>query len=133
MKKKIKCFLITVFIIIFIIAGIGVAVEKSENEKSQSQEQEQVEKQPTYWYSDIGTYSLQYYSQNIAKANCNYPSTFSMTSGVKIEFLDEPNIRTSGSFKCANAFGVYESHRFVIQLKYNASSESFTLVSYNIY
>lgn len=33
MKKKIECFLITVFITIFIIAGIGVAVEKGENEK----------------------------------------------------------------------------------------------------
>lgn len=129
MKKK-------TLVIIIVIAGllilgvIGYFVVP--HEEIQQQEQQQEQEEPEYWYSDIGRYSLEYYSKNIVKARCNYPSTFSMTSGVKIEFLDEPNIRTSGTFRAANAFGTYENRSFIINFKYNASSQSFTLVNCTI-
>lgn len=132
MKKK-TLIIIVVLAILFAIGIITFFVTSSQDIPQQEEEQEQVEQEePEYWYSDIGRYSLEYYSKNIVKARCNYPSTFSMTSGVKIQFLDEPNIRTSGTFRAANAFGTYENRSFIINFKYNASSQSFTLVNCTI-
>ncbi len=129
MKKK-TLVIIIVIAVLLILGVIGYFVVP--HEEIQQQEQQQEQEEPEYWYSDIGRYSLEYYSKNIVKAHCNYPSTFSMTSGVKIEFLDEPNIRTSGTFRAANAFGTYENRSFIINFKYNASSQSFTLVNCTI-
>lgn len=130
MKKK-TLVIIIVIAVLLVLGIIGGLICKDDT--VQPPEQEQVEQEePEYWYSDIGRYSLEYYSKNIVKARCNYPSTFSMTSGVKIEFLDEPNIRTSGTFRAANAFGTYENRSFIINFKYNASSQSFTLVNCTI-
>ena len=129
MKKK-TLIIIIVIAVLLILGVIGYFVVP--HEEIQQQEQQQEQEEPEYWYSDIGRYSLEYYSKNIVKARCNYPSTFSMTSGVKIEFLDEPNIRTSGTFRAANAFGTYENRSFIINFKYNASSQSFTLVNCTI-
>ena len=129
MKKK--TLIITIVIIVLLFLGlIGYFV--APNKETQQQEQQIEQEEPKYWYSDIGRYSLEYYSKSIVKARCNYPSTFSMTSTIKIEFLDEPNIRTSGTFRAANAFGVYENRSFIINFKYNSSSESFTLVKCTI-
>lgn len=129
MKKK-TLIIIIVIAVLLVLGVIGYFVVSKEETRRQEQQQEQEE--PEYWYSDIGRYSLEYYSKNIVKARCNYPSTFSMTSGVKIQFLDEPNIRTSGTFRAANAFGTYENRSFIINFKYNASSKSFTLVNCTI-
>ena len=129
MKKK-TLVIIIVIAVLLILGVIGYFVVP--HEEIQQQEQQQEQEEPEYWYSDIGRYSLEYYSKNIVKARCNYPSTFSMTSGVKVEFLDEPNIRTSGTFRAANAFGTYENRSFIINFKYNASSQSFTLVNCTI-
>lgn len=129
MKKK-TLIVIIVIAVLLVLGVIGYFVVPKE--ETQQQEQQQEQEEPEYWYSDIGRYSLEYYSKNIVKARCNYPGTFSMTSGVKIQFLDEPNIRTSGTFRAANAFGTYENRSFIINFKYNASSKSFTLVNCTI-
>ena len=129
MKKK-TLIIIIVIAVLLVLGVIGYFVVPKE--ETQQQEQQQEQEEPEYWYSDISRYSLEYYSKNIVKAHCNYPSTFSMTSGVKIQFLDEPNIRTSGTFRAANAFGTYENRSFIINFKYNASSQSFTLVNCTI-
>lgn len=129
MKKK-TLIVIIVIAVLLVLGVIGYFVVPKE--ETQQQEQQQEQEEPEYWHSDISRYSLEYYSKNIVKARCNYPSTFSMTSGVKIQFLDEPNIRTSGTFRAANAFGTYENRSFIINFKYNASSKSFTLVNCTI-
>lgn len=130
MKKK-TLIIIIVIAVLLVLGIIGCLIYKYDTVPPPEQEQVEQE-EPEYWYSDIGRYSLEYYSKNIVKARCNYPSTFSMTSGVKIQFLDEPNIRTSGTFRAANAFGTYENRSFIINFKYNASSKSFTLVNCTI-
>lgn len=130
MKKK-TLIVIIVIAILLVLGIIGGLICKDDTVPPSEQEQVEQE-EPEYWYSDIGRYSLEYYSKNIVKARCNYPSTFSMTSAVKIQFLDEPNIRTSGTFRAANAFGTYENRSFIINFKYNASSKSFTLVNCTI-
>lgn len=129
MTKK-KTIIFTTIFVLLILGFISYVIDGFLGFSQQEQEQEQEE--PEYWYSDISRYSLEYYSKNIAKANCNYPSTFSMTSSVKIEFLDEPNIRTSGTFRAANAFGAYENRGFIINFTYNAISKSFKLVKCTI-
>ena len=130
MKKR-TLIIIIVIAVLLVLGIIGGLICKDDTVPPPEQGQVEQE-EPEYWYSDIGRYSLEYYSKNIVKARCNYPSTFSMTSGVKIEFLDEPNIRTSGTFRAANAFGTYENRSFIINFKYNASSQSFTLVNCTI-
>ena len=129
--KKKTLIIIIVIAALLVLGIIGGIIYKDDTVPPPEQEQVEQE-EPEYWYSDIGRYSLEYYSKNIVKARCNYPSTFSMTSGVKIQFLDEPNIRTSGTFRAANAFGTYENRSFIINFKYNASSQSFTLVNCTI-
>ena len=131
MKKK-TLIIIIVIAVLVVLGIVGYIVSPKETDSQLEQEVQEEQEEPEYWYSDIGRYSLEYYSKNIVKARCNYPSIFSMTSGVKVQFLDEPNIRTSGTFRAANAFGVYENRSFIINFKYNAASESFTLVNCTI-
>lgn len=115
--------IIMVSIIIFIFASIlGLAVS-CHNNADKEPEQET----PQYWYSDISRYSIEYYSKRCAQASCNYPSTFKMNGSVHIEFLTEPQIRTTGNFTCQNGFGIAEQHSFIIIFQYNASNETFTL------
>lgn len=123
MKSNDLKIIIMVSLLVFILVGILNLSVSCHSNSIKEPEQET----PQYWYSDISRYSIEYYSKRCAQASCNYPSTFKMSGSVHIEFLEEPQIRTTGNFTCQNGFGVTEQHLFIIILQYNASNETFTL------
>jgi hypothetical protein len=65
------------------------------------------------WYDDLDYYSA---TRIFLEKQVKYPDTFEFIEYPKAKFgtEEEKLIQVSGEFKCANAFGVYTTYKYVI-------------------
>lgn len=93
MVKKFITIIFIVILVIGVIIGINYKSEK--------------------WYDDLDYYTA---TKICLKRNVNYPETFEFVKYPKAKFgsKEERTIEVSGEFKCANGYGVYTTHKYVI-------------------
>lgn len=114
MKKKI--WIISIVLAVLLIIGIAVGISQGHKEKTD--DKHQIE------------FNMVVKTKQFLREKVNYPETFDYVSYPTVEWYEDEIVYAiiSGQFKCANAFGVYSTHKFAVAM----NPKNFEIISYKI-
>lgn len=105
MKKRDIITLIIVFGVLIFALTVGLIDEHKKKQKE--------------WYEEYNQSQIVIATKNYLKEKVTYPESFEFTAYPSIRYgtKDDKRVYLSGKFKCCNAFGVYSTYTYYIEIE----------------